>query len=88
MRPLKIVRKDFRAWLEENQDLTFKRASSCDCPLAIYLGSGCDKDVSVDVDTTMVDGETFTNLPWMMDFIAHVDERKGEITGQQALKYI
>lgn len=88
MNKLKITRKDFRTWLAENPDLRFDRRSSCDCPLAIYLGSGCDQEVSVDVDTTMVNGKTFYNPPWTMNFIAAVDNLPGEITGARALDYL
>jgi hypothetical protein len=88
MSKVKIVREAFREWLAENPDLTFKAASSCECPLAIYLGSGCDREVSVDVDTTMIDGQTYDNPPWMFDFIGAVDAFQGPITGEQALKLL
>lgn len=84
MNKLKIVRKNFRAWLEENPDLTFKRRSSCDCPIAIYLGSGCDREVSVDTDTTMIDGETYANPPWVLAFTSVVDDLPGQISGKKA----
>ena len=88
MAKLRIVRKAFREWLAEHPDLTFERQSSCSCPLAVYLGSGCDTEVFVDSDTTMLDGKTFENPPWVQFFTAAVDEYHGDVTAEQAIAYL
>lgn len=86
MKKLKITRKAFRAWLEEHVDLWFERQRACECPLAIYLGAGCDHAVEVDHDSTVIDGVKYTNPRWVELFIGAVDERPGRISAKTAAR--
>ena len=71
---LDITRKRFTAWLRENPDLEFVRGDCEMCPIAIFLGAGCDHQVNVDVHEIVVDGELFGTPKWAARFIKAFDK--------------
>jgi len=80
---LDITRKRFTEWLRENPDLDFVRHDCELCPIAVFLGSGCDHDVNVDIGETIVDGEVFGTPRWAERFIKAFD---GEATGPDTFR--
>lgn len=85
MADLKIKRKEFISWLKEHPDLFFSRNDTCECPIAVYLGAGCDRDVEVEHDFTAIDSEPFDNPPWVRNFTEAVDQVEGYISAREAL---
>lgn len=80
-----ISRKRFATWLRENQDLRFERCSWTECPVAIFLGGGCDHEVVVDCTEIEIDKESFKTPKWIEEFIWTVDTGPGTVTARQAL---
>lgn len=88
MKRVPITRKRFAAWLRENPDLKFKRQKSRECPLAVFLGAGCDREVNVDLETIDIDEVLFDMPPWARHFINEVDITPGTITARAALAFL
>lgn len=83
-----ITRKRFAAWLRENPDLKFKRQMGGHCPIAVFLGAGCDHHIYVDQDAIDIDEVVFDMPPWARNFINEVDIFPGTITAQAALAFL
>lgn len=83
--PKELIKADFANWLRENPTLTFCQDHEL-CPIAIFLGSGCDHRVSVLDNTIDIDGVEYRTPPWARGFIQRFDELRGpKIRAKRAL---
>jgi hypothetical protein len=85
---MKLSRKKFFEWLSSNSDLEFDRQHAGACPLAIFLGGGCDKVVSVSKSVICIDGRSSVVPYWVERFIDGVDAVPGRITSKEALEFL
>lgn len=88
---MKLIKSEFRAWLEENRDNTVGKGKHvCKCPIATYIESLGAYDVVV--DGISVQSRTFNCelRPWAVSFIGEIDCYFGyaSITGAEALEHL
>ena len=82
---MRIVRKDFKAWLQKHRNRTFYMSSPCGCPLAGYLTEKVGEKVYVTIDAYSDNWES--RLPrWATDFVDAFDALPGyRVKGAKAL---
>jgi len=91
MKEQRISKKRFETWLRENPDLSFTTCQTDACPVAIFLGSGCDHVVEVHGGSRIdIDGEKYRPPKWVSKVINSVDLHEPpdiphEITARQVL---
>ena len=83
--PPELKKRALAKWLRENPDLTFCQDHEL-CPIAIFLGSGCDHRVSALQRTILIDEVEYSTPGWAQRFMERFDNLRGpKVRGKRAL---
>jgi len=88
---MRIVRKDFVAWLKKNKHASFIPNDPCRCPLARHLTDKGGSQAHVLSPSAYADDWEMTLPRWATDFVESFDAmttRCGRVTGARALELL
>lgn len=83
---MRLVRKDFAAWLKKHKHQSFYQAEPCMCPLACYLTDKGGSQAHVTSPDAYGDDWELTLPRWATDFVEQFDAMPGRtVSGERAL---
>ncbi len=92
---VKLTKKAFREWLQEQEGVVGRAGSLTSCPLAMYyLHSNADiAEVGVEddmIDYVLTNGRSYyKKMPkWGYGFVNKIDDYAGDVTAEQALEVL